>query len=279
MSTAGLAAVGISVDSWLPQRTLPRPRPHRTLADMAGEPLLLLGSTDSDWVSYLQQLLRNEGYYTGEDTGVFDDATDEAVRAYQTAMNMLVDGKVGRQTWGGLREQMSLPPGPPDPEGTDPSGGESALGFVGEIDHPVTHIAQQSEATCWAASIAMIINYRDGSTFDDHTLCDHVGLPKDGATVEEVNQALGKVDMELIPPACFTPDGWLQLVDNGPKGVIVPGNPWHRIVIAGVKTDGTAEGTWLHVLDPAGGDDWLSYEDVESRFEAGAPRSNNIFGY
>ena len=61
--------------------------------------------------------------------------------------------------------------------------------------------------------------------------------------------------------------------------MIVPGAPWHRIVIAGVKTDGTLDGTWLHVLDPAAGENWQSYATVESEFEAGSPESNNIFGY
>jgi hypothetical protein len=252
---------------------------------MAGEILLRTGSTESDWVIYLQQLLRNEGYWDGEDTGVFDQALDAAVQNYQTAMNMQVDGVVGRQTWGGLRDHVSLPPGPPDPDGgSSTSGdgdgsGDGAGWESGEIDHGVIYIHQQSEETCWAACLAMIVNYRDGSDFDDHTLCDHVGLAKDGATVAEVDQALAQLDMHLIPPACFTPDGWLQLLANGPKGVIVPGAPWHRIVIAGAKTDGTAEGTWLHVLDPDDAEGWQSYEDVESRFEAGSPRSNNIFGY
>jgi hypothetical protein len=250
---------------------------------MAGEPLLKIGSSETEWVVYLQQLLRNEGYWDGEDTGVFDENVDAAVRAYQTAMSMQVDGRVGRQTWGGLRDHVSLPPGPPDPlpENTESESdsGESTGWQTGEVDHNVTYIAQQSEATCWAASIAMIVNYRDGSDFDDHTLCDHVGLPRDGATVSEIDEALTKVDMFLVAPACFTPDGWLQLLENGPKGVIVPGAPWHRIVIAGATTDGTPEGTYLHVLDPAAGEEWQTYEDVEAKFEAGAPRSNNIFGY
>lgn len=246
---------------------------------MAGEILLRTGSTESDWVTYLQQLLRNEGYWDGDDTGVFDEALDAAVRSYQTAMNMQVDGIVGRQTWGGLRDHVSLPPGEPDPEGTEPTDDGTTGWEPGEVDHAVTYIAQQSQDTCWAACLAMIVNYRDGSNFDDHTLCDHVGLPRDGATVSEVDTALAQLDMFLVAPACYTPDGWLDLLSNGPKGIIVPGAPWHRIVIAGAKTDGTAEGTWLHVLDPDDTESWQSYEDVEARFEAGSPRSNNIFGY
>lgn len=148
-----------------------------------------------------------------------------------------------------------------------------------QVDHPVVHITQQSEMTCWAASMAMIVNYRDGTSYDDHTLCDHLGMPKDGATVQQVDQALAQLSLHLIAPASMLPDGWIHLLHNGPKGIIVPGTPWHRIVIAGVQTDGTPESTHFHVCDPAGDDSWLTFANVEQRFEAGYPRSNNIFGY
>ncbi|HVU92246.1 MAG TPA: papain-like cysteine protease family protein [Jatrophihabitans sp.] len=147
------------------------------------------------------------------------------------------------------------------------------------VDHNVGYVRQQSEMTCWAASLAMIVNYRDGTSWDDHTLCEHLGMPEDGATVAQVDQALAALNLQLIPPACELPEGWIDLLRGGPKGVIVPGAPWHRIVIAGVQTDGTPETTHLHVLDPELGESWMDYRTVESRFEAGYPRSNNVFGY
>jgi ABC-type bacteriocin/lantibiotic exporter with double-glycine peptidase domain len=130
------------------------------------------------------------------------------------------------------------------------------------VDHNVGYVRQQSEMTCWAASLAMIVNYRDGTSWDDHTLCEHLGMPEDGATVSQVDQALAALNLQLIPPACELPEGWIDLLRGGPKGVIVPGAPWHRIVIAGVQTDGTPETTHLHVLDPELGESWLDYRTV-----------------
>ena len=42
------------------------------------------------------------GYYTDDLDGIFWKMTDEAVRAYQKAMKLKVDGVVGKITWGSL---------------------------------------------------------------------------------------------------------------------------------------------------------------------------------
>jgi murein L,D-transpeptidase YcbB/YkuD len=40
-------------------------------------------------------------------TGVFDDATEAAVRAFQRTFGLTVDGAVGPQTWAKLDEEMN----------------------------------------------------------------------------------------------------------------------------------------------------------------------------
>ncbi len=40
--------------------------------------------------------------------GIFGPNTDQSVRDYQTARSLLVDGKVGPETWGELRKELSL---------------------------------------------------------------------------------------------------------------------------------------------------------------------------
>jgi len=65
---------------------------------MSDEPMLLLGD-ESEWVTYLQQLLEQAGYSPGAIDGVFGSATEEAVRAYQEAAGLQADGVVGEQTW------------------------------------------------------------------------------------------------------------------------------------------------------------------------------------
>ena len=149
-----------------------------------------------------------------------------------------------------------------------------------QVDNAVTYVPQTRDETCWAASMAMLVNFRDGTSYTDLDICQKVGLPEDGATVEQVQQAMDQLNLYLVAPSCYTPDGWIDLLQPHPVGVIVPGGGmWHRIVIAGVQTDGTPDSTWIHILDPASGESWAAYADAEANYEAGAPRSNNIFTY
>ena len=49
-------------------------------------------------VVWLQASLRTLGHYSGDLTGVFDDATEEAVRSFQGKNSLLLDGIVGPKT-------------------------------------------------------------------------------------------------------------------------------------------------------------------------------------
>lgn len=66
--------------------------------DACGVTTVLRSGTASDEVICLEQQLSAAGYFTAPADATFDDATDQAVRAYQGAMNLDVDGVVGRQT-------------------------------------------------------------------------------------------------------------------------------------------------------------------------------------
>lgn len=59
--------------------------------------VLKVGSS-GDEVTCLEQQLSAAGYLTAAADGTFDDTTDTAVRAYQSAFALEVDGIVGRQT-------------------------------------------------------------------------------------------------------------------------------------------------------------------------------------
>lgn len=58
---------------------------------------LKTGSEGSD-VKRLQQQLKNLGYYTGSVDGKFGQGTEQAVRDFQAAHGLTVDGKAGRNT-------------------------------------------------------------------------------------------------------------------------------------------------------------------------------------
>ncbi|MEQ1874568.1 MAG: peptidoglycan-binding protein, partial [Ilumatobacteraceae bacterium] len=67
-----------------------------TACMMSGTPVRL-GASGPD-VECLQQALQASGFLTGEVTGIFDAATDSAVRALQTQEGLEVDGIVGQIT-------------------------------------------------------------------------------------------------------------------------------------------------------------------------------------
>jgi peptidoglycan hydrolase-like protein with peptidoglycan-binding domain len=62
------------------------------------EPVLKKGSTDPA-VRDLQSALKTLGYYSGTIDGVFGATTETAVKAFQQAREITVDGIVGRVTW------------------------------------------------------------------------------------------------------------------------------------------------------------------------------------
>ena len=66
---------------------------------------LCLGApANAPLVGALQAHLRRLGYFAGALDGHFGEFTDRAVRAFQTSRGLLVDGKVGPDTWGRLVE-------------------------------------------------------------------------------------------------------------------------------------------------------------------------------
>ena len=62
------------------------------------EPVLTLGSNDPA-VKDLQQALKALGHDPGPVDGVFGAKTEDAVKAFQAAREIPVDGVVGRVTW------------------------------------------------------------------------------------------------------------------------------------------------------------------------------------
>lgn len=69
---------------------------------MSNMPLITSGSCGSA-VKALQARLNELGYDCGKVDGIFGEKTLAAVKAYQADHALLVDGKVGKQTWGALQ--------------------------------------------------------------------------------------------------------------------------------------------------------------------------------
>ena len=69
---------------------------------VAKRSLLKVGSKGKQ-VKQLETLLKKAGINTGKVDGRFDRDTFEAVKNYQKAKNLAVDGLVGQQTWGSFK--------------------------------------------------------------------------------------------------------------------------------------------------------------------------------
>ena len=77
------------------------PNTWRTLFTLPPYPLLREGSRGA-YVKFLQQLLESNLYPVGNIDGIFGTRTLSAVRQYQQANGLTVDGLVGNNTWASL---------------------------------------------------------------------------------------------------------------------------------------------------------------------------------
>ncbi|MCX5701388.1 MAG: peptidoglycan-binding domain-containing protein [Candidatus Omnitrophica bacterium] len=57
-------------------------------------------------IKQIQTALTNAGYNPGVIDGRMGRQTREAIRAFQSTNNLMVDGKVGKKTWGLLEEYL-----------------------------------------------------------------------------------------------------------------------------------------------------------------------------
>ncbi|NLC31744.1 MAG: SH3 domain-containing protein [Clostridiales bacterium] len=115
----------------------------RTLPAIPG--LILRPGDRGDAVSDLQQLLKDKGYYKSTIDGVYGQGTENAVRDFQKANQLKVDGKVGQNTMqallGSANNQDIQPTSPPAPQTTI---SPPFVPVLGEATYPYETIATAS---------------------------------------------------------------------------------------------------------------------------------------
>lgn len=120
-----------------------RPQP---LQATSARPPLRLGAR-APVVAKLQQLLRRAGFHPGVIDGYFGSKTLAAVKAFQRARGLKVDGYVGPITWGALeRAPATAPPAPS--AGTPP-----AMPFYSQLRVPDGY----ANYACGPTSLAMVM--------------------------------------------------------------------------------------------------------------------------
>jgi len=98
----GLKAKGYTLTTISSMLSLPINPPQ-------GKHLIVKYGNTGEEVKKLQQILSNLGYSPGPIDGVFGPQTDKAVRAYQSANKLVVDGIVGNNTWTALDAGQTAP--------------------------------------------------------------------------------------------------------------------------------------------------------------------------
>jgi papain like cysteine protease AvrRpt2 len=144
------------------------------------------------------------------------------------------------------------------------------------VHQSVSLVAQPTEQSCWAASIAMLLD----KTPQD--VVQEAGMSLDeGYGWEHIEPAAKTLGLAELAPACGTPDvlaSWVQ--DNGPLWVVEVGAPYHAVVVAGVEGDGSVDGTHVVVYNPwppgSGAIENPTFADFERDFELGAGSSAAI---
>jgi hypothetical protein len=141
------------------------------------------------------------------------------------------------------------------------------------VDFPVNIVAQPNQATdCWAASFAMLL----GTTCED--VSARSGLPLSVPHGwDEIQGAMTTLGLRWEAPACYTIEGWYQLLQrNGPMWLVIASSyqatSTHAIVLKGMHGDGTPENTDFVYLDPGGmgSEEHVQYDKLESVFEYGS---------
>jgi ABC-type bacteriocin/lantibiotic exporter with double-glycine peptidase domain len=130
--------------------------------------------------------------------------------------------------------------------------------------HTVYHVPQSQQMSCWAAAAAMLLGWRDSVCYTDETILEQFPqFGTNGQDEAECRVMVKDLGMFEHPELCRTAEAWVQVLDRGPVMVAIP---QHWIVVSGIEGDETS-GYQMYVLDPAGGEAWYTYDEVESAYQ------------
>jgi len=123
-----------------------------------------------------------------------------------------------------------------------------------DISYPIQLVPQTNGMSCWAAAAAMIVGWREQISIDPRDIARGVngwesfynnGLPPDNTSM------FSRWGLQYEHPQSYTIDGFAGLLAIGPLWVATDlQNGAHVVVVAGIKGDGTPNGTILEIFDP-----------------------------
>jgi hypothetical protein len=135
------------------------------------------------------------------------------------------------------------------------------------VQHHVVLSPQPTDMSCWSAATSMLF----GSVFSAGpgraSLGATGGLRSHFSNVQEFAESWG---LRMHAPQSWTAEAFAELVSDGPVVMMGALPNMHAVVIGGVVSDGTAEGTTLTIYDPwppgRGSVYSVNYETMMQRF-------------
>ena len=113
-------------------------------------------------------------------------------------------------------------------------------------------ISQPTLSSCWAASLAMLVSYRDQVSTTADAIAARAGMDTvTGYNWEKIHQAVLAWELLEAGPACALPDYWANLLQSmGPLWVVEIDKVAHAVVLVGLSGDGTPENTTVVLNNP-----------------------------
>jgi papain like cysteine protease AvrRpt2/permuted papain-like amidase YaeF/Yiix C92 family enzyme len=111
-------------------------------------------------------------------------------------------------------------------------------------------IAQPTNFSCWAAAGAMVVGWKELVSLSPDSLAQICSrTTATGLDPAQVQQFANEVGLSYEAPACYSVDGFRQLLENyGPLWIAASVPGLHAIVVTGMYSDGT--NTFVRVSDP-----------------------------
>jgi len=138
-----------------------------------------------------------------------------------------------------------------------------------EIKYEVPLVPQQTPMSCWAASFAMLIAWRDGMPMEPAKIAEPLGYKKkydkDGLEREDT-AVINHWELQAGEPMCYSLKAFKDLIETyGPLWVATNRLSPHARVITGMTWDGTVENTRVNIYRPPPPGGVLQYDGVPWR--------------
>jgi hypothetical protein len=140
------------------------------------------------------------------------------------------------------------------------------------VGRSIPLVAQPTDVTCWAASIAMLV----GRSAED--VCDAAGMSVDvGYGWDDIRKAVWAFNLTEIGPACGGPDYFAPMLERSPLWIVEVGAPYHAVVVTGMYTDADEwawDNTTVTINNPwppgSGTVEEKAFADFANEYELGA---------